>query len=556
MDFPTNTLKQNRAFFSLLLSLSFLFLITFYFTSIFPSSNHPKIILPLNPAENCAAIEQFPDRTSRCDFVRSNYAACRGKAYLNYLDVFYCGARPPLGYAVLVLWLVVLFYVLGDTASTYFCPSVAGLSRALRLSPALAGTTLLPLGNGANDVFAAVVSFARSGGGGGGSAAVGLNGVLGGALFITCFVVGLVSFVARARVVERAGFIRDVLFLLFSLGCLLAILAFGRVGLWAALGFVSIYAAYIVTVFGMQLRRGGGGEIEAPLLDEEKGLVVSEKCGLVEVDRSGAKLSRNYYYLDMAVYLVDLPLSLPRKLTIPVVSEESWSKPRATCSAALAPVFCAAVCVNLAEITDFRIRSAVYLSSATLGFVLGLSAFVLTKKSSPPKRLMVMWLVGGFAMSITWTYVVVEEVVSLLIAFGHILGISTSVLGVTVLAWGNSLGDLISNTALALRGGTDGAQVALSGCYAGPLFNTLIGLGFSLVFAVWGEYPSSYEVPGDGELYETVGFLMGGLLWALVILPKRDMRLDKSLGVGLLAIYFCFLFLRLVNGVGLLKLGT
>ncbi|CAA0809776.1 Replication factor C subunit 3 [Striga hermonthica] len=274
MDFPTNTLKQNKAFFSLLLSLSFLFLITFYFTSIFPSSNHPKIILPLN--QNCAAIEQFPDRTSRCDFVRSNYDSCRGKAYLNYLDVFYCGARQPFGYAVLVLWLVVLFYVLGDTASTYFCPSVTGLSRALRLSPALAGTTLLPLGNGANDVFAAVVSFARSDGS---SAAVGLNGVLGGALFITCFVVGLLSFVARARVVERAGFIRDILFLLFALGCLFAILALGRVGLWAALGFVSVYAAYILAVFGMQLRRsgGGGGELVAPLLDEEKGLLVPEK---------------------------------------------------------------------------------------------------------------------------------------------------------------------------------------------------------------------------------------------------------------------------------------
>ncbi|KAL8109494.1 hypothetical protein AgCh_025553 [Apium graveolens] len=57
--------------------------------------------------------------------------------------------------------------------SEYFYPSVENLSKILILSPTIAGTTLLPLGNGAPHVIASIVSFTRSGVGD-----VGLNNVL------------------------------------------------------------------------------------------------------------------------------------------------------------------------------------------------------------------------------------------------------------------------------------------------------------------------------------------------------------------------------------------
>ena len=47
------------------------------------------------------------------------------------------------------------------------------------------------------------------------------------------------------------------------------------------------------------------------------------------------------------------------------------------------------------------------------------------------------------------------------------------VLGLTVLAWGNSIGDFSTNMAMAKKGL---ANMALTACYAGPVFNLLVRL--------------------------------------------------------------------------------
>ncbi|KAF7070130.1 hypothetical protein CFC21_075682 [Triticum aestivum] len=111
---------------------------------------------------------------------------------------------------------------------------------------------------------------------------------------------------------------------------------------------------------------------------------------------------------------------------------------------------------------------------------------------------------------------------------------------------------------MATQDGAAGAQTAVAGCYAGPAFNTVVGLGLSMALAAGARYPEPYKIPVDAATYVTVAFafLVAGLAWALVVLPARGMRLDATLGAGLLAVYLCFIAVRVADAVGVLSLDS
>ena len=58
------------------------------------------------------------------------------------------------------------------------------------------------------------------------------------------------------------------------------------------------------------------------------------------------------------------------------------------------------------------------------------------------------------------------------------LNIPSYFLGLTVLAWGNSASDLFANLAVARRGL---GEMAVAGCYGGPVFNILVGMSWLIV---------------------------------------------------------------------------
>ncbi|XP_020587416.1 cation/calcium exchanger 4-like [Phalaenopsis equestris] len=575
----------------------------------FSSSNSSQVSLDNermlgNPTEACFGLEQHKGFASGCDFLKS-HPDCNSGRFINYISLFYCGCEKfqILGYAILGLWLLALFYLLGNTAADYFCCSLAKLSNLLKLPPTVAGVTLLPLGNGAPDVFASIAAFVGSEAG-----EVGLNSVLGGAVFVSCMVAGIISLCVSGKNVEidRRCFIRDIGFFLLTLMALSLILLVGNVSVWGAFMFVFIYAVYAFMVAANELLRKHAKILKlnavTPLLpvrgsifshgDEEDDSIYSS---LLEDDldndvpRLHSSLPQWMWASNVAIYsnagheggtsdnlrplwgwsedveedhtifscsklfmVIQIPLLLPRKLTIPVVEEERWSKPYAVASAILAP-FLLAFLWNSGESESNTIKLTPFLLGSLAGITLGVLAFFFTSHDHPPQRFLFPWIFGGFLMSIVWFYIIANELVALFLALGVILGINPSILGLTVMAWGNSMGDLMSNTALALNGG-DGVQVAISGCYAGPMFNTLAGLGISMLFGALSAAPSSYVLPKDGSLIYTMGFLMSGLIWSLLILPRNNMQPSKLLGFGLIAIYVIFLALQLCAAGGIVSI--
>nr|AIN39836.1 hypothetical protein [Zoysia matrella] len=511
---------------------------------------------------SCEELQSIAGGEARCRYLRT-HARCAPAGYIDYLRLFYCGfaGSPAAGCAALALWLAVLFYLLGDTASEYFCASLEGLSAALRLPPAVAGVTLLSLGNGAPDVFASVVSFVSTGDGGG----VGLNSALGGALFVSTVVAGAVALAVGRRgggvVVEGRGFVRDLCFLLLALCYLLAVLVSGAVTVWVAASFVSLYVGYVVLVWTSlccaERGKPPADSLSDPLLllDGDDDIPTlpshSKMAAAADATPSGRRVS-----LHCCLRALCMPLYLPRRLTIPDIAAHRWSRPYAVASAALAPVLLAATWASQSQrnaaSSSHRHSLAILLGGAVLGLVLAVTAAVATENTSPPRgrRRRVPWLAAGFLMSVLWAYTLARELVALLVAIGYVLGIKASVLGVTVLAWGDSLGDLVSNVAMAVHGGHGGAQAAVSACYAGPLFNTVVGLGLSLALAAAGRHPSTFVVPADRAAFEAVAFLGAALAWALFVVPVRGMRVDRVYGLGLIAIYLCFFAVRAFDTLG------
>lgn len=151
----------------------------------------------------------------------------------------------------------------------------------------------------------------------------------------------------------------------------------------------------------------------------------------------------------------------------------------------------------------------------------------------------------AFWQSIVWigaySYVMVECATSL----GASLGIPDVVMGLTVLAAGTSVPDLLSSVAVARQGHGD---MAVSSSIGSNIFDVLVGLPFPwlLYTAVTGD---PVQVNAD-NLVLSLLILMGMLVCVVGTIHVCGWRLTKPLGVVMLVLYVLFVFQDLARVYG------
>jgi len=112
--------------------------------------------------------------------------------YFNLYDLHYCKFEGKLYFTlpILIILCLICFYLLSDTANKYLSTALTNISERLNLSQNLAGVTILAFGNGAPDVIASIVASGEGEGGEGMD--VSIASLLGGGVFVSCFVFSLV----------------------------------------------------------------------------------------------------------------------------------------------------------------------------------------------------------------------------------------------------------------------------------------------------------------------------------------------------------------------------
>ncbi|KAI9271375.1 Sodium/calcium exchanger protein-domain-containing protein [Sporodiniella umbellata] len=181
---------------------------------------------------------------------------------------------------------------------------------------------------------------------------------------------------------------------------------------------------------------------------------------------------------------------------------------------------------------------AYIVSGFGLGCLLALGVFRYTQRNEPPHW---YWMVSfvGFVVALHWIFLLANAMVGLMQALGNIFHISEAIMGLTIFALGNSVGDFVANTAIAKMGFP---TMAISACYAGPLLNMVLGIGISSTYQTWvtGK-PYALDV-SPTILLSSCG-LITVLLSTILVTSMNGYRINKGLGWWLIAVYFtCCLF--------------
>jgi len=182
-----------------------------------------------------------------------------------------------------------------------------------------------------------------------------------------------------------------------------------------------------------------------------------------------------------------------------------------------------------------------------LGSLIILAFVFITTSSDRVPRFRVLLCFAGFIVSIAWISTIANEVVGVLKAIGVILGISDAILGLTIFAVGNSLGDLVADITVARLGHP---VMALSACFGGPMLNILLGVGLSGLYMTISDgnkkhtrHPhrpvkyKPYQVDIGGTLMISATTLLVTLVGLLIMVPLNKWTLDRKIGWGLIVLW-------------------
>ncbi|XP_022797133.1 mitochondrial sodium/calcium exchanger protein-like isoform X1 [Stylophora pistillata] len=234
-------------------------------------------------------------------------------------------------------------------------------------------------------------------------------------------------------------------------------------------------------------------------------------------------------------------------LTIPVVDydeeDHNWNKWLNVLHCITMPVF--GVLATKAGSHLIGGKFPAWALALCAGLLLALVVAMTTKSEKRPRGHS-LFAYLAFVISVVWIYTTANEIVNLLKTFGIVFGLSDALLGLTFLAWGNSLGDLISNTAMARQGF---GRMAVSACFGGPLLNMLLGIGISCTYVTVSHGHAILLRHKYNQYVISAAFLAASLGSSAICIPLMGFRVPRIYGVYLLTLYLAYLVVSITTAI-------
>jgi Ca2+/Na+ antiporter len=138
-----------------------------------------------------------------------------------------------------------------------------------------------------------------------------------------------------------------------------------------------------------------------------------------------------------------------------------------------------------------------------------------------------LWIGGYSYLMVDWAELI-----------GHTIGIPSVIMGMTVLAAGTSVPDLLSSVIVTRQGRGD---MAISSSIGSNIFDILVGLPVPwMLYMAWPTTDNTILI-GSSGIWRSIFILLGMLVFVVAAIHCQGWKLTRPLGGMMVVLYFCFL---------------
>ncbi|XP_054635875.1 sodium/potassium/calcium exchanger 2-like [Dunckerocampus dactyliophorus] len=481
------------------------------------------------------------------------------------------------GFVVLHMFgMLYMFIALAIVCDEFFVPALTVITEKLEISDDVAGATFMAAGGSAPELFTSVIGVFVS------HSNVGIGTIVGSAVFNILFVIGMCALFSK-EVLNLTWWplFRDVSFYIVGLLMLIYFFLDNQITMWESIGLLMCYTTYVTfmklnarieLVIKRQLGSNQVDMIEtAPKVstpgDDENKLMAKPR-----LQREGSCASLHNSLMRNSIFQLMIH-------TLDPLSDEGRFKEKASILHKMAKQRCKEDAVNANGVADKKIPNSSNVAVEVTPPMNGVAGdeggeeeeededqpLSLAWPDTNRKRLtylvilpivLPLWLTLPdvrresserffpitFLGAISW----IAFFSYLMVWWAHQVGetfwITEEIMGLTILAAGTSIPDLITSVIVARKGLGD---MAVSSSVGSNIFDITVGLPFPwLVFNIINDF-KPVEVSSNG-LFCAIVLLFLMLLFVIISIAACKWKMSKLLGFFMFLLYFVFLIISVM----------